>query len=181
MIITGSSPLAVSIWGRIWRFTAHNEDIIKSPVVDLGCGYVDRDVWMKQNCCNAPYKDFLPDDTVYVDNSPNKDSTVKIDIQDPEWFEERAGHFNTVVCYEVLEHIVDLDQAMKNIVTCLADGGHLLLSLPFQNREHGEDYWRFTPKGHRLLISRHGLKFLKWTDVEHEGLRMSGVSLSRKV
>lgn len=67
--------------------------------------------------------------------------------------------FDTVLCTSVLEHVEDVEAAMREIVRVLAPGGHLLLSVPFLYPTHEApwDFWRTTHHGLRSLAERHGL------------------------
>ncbi len=55
---------------------------------------------------------------------------AKIDAEEPAAFAAFAGWFDTVVCLNVLEHVRDPLQALRNFWTALAPGGRLLLYVP---------------------------------------------------
>ncbi|MGH9465542.1 MAG: methyltransferase domain-containing protein, partial [Thermoanaerobaculia bacterium] len=55
---------------------------------------------------------------------------AKIDAEEPAAFATFAGWFDTVVCLNVLEHVADPLQALRNFWTALAPGGRLLLYVP---------------------------------------------------
>jgi SAM-dependent methyltransferase len=42
----------------------------------------------------------------------------------------RDGHFQAVICSEVMEHIPDHDRALAELVRVLTPGGHLVVSVP---------------------------------------------------
>ena len=71
--------------------------------------------------------------------------------------------FDAVICLEVLEHVRDPFQAVKEIKRVMRGGGLLLLTVPFLAQYHGKsgashsheeypDYWRFTHQGLQLLF-----------------------------
>lgn len=72
--------------------------------------------------------------------------------------------FDAVICLEVLEHVRDPFQAVKEIKRVMRGGGVLLLTVPFLAQYHGKggashsheqypDYWRFTHQGLQLLFN----------------------------
>ncbi len=74
------------------------------------------------------------------------------------------GTFDVVICEQVIEHVVDPGAAVANLRGLCARGGHVVVSTPFLIRVHElpaygmHDYWRFTPRGLRLLLERAGLQ-----------------------
>lgn len=77
--------------------------------------------------------------------------------------------FDVVICEQVLEHVPDPWVAAENLRGLSVPGGHVIVSTPFMVKVHElpeygmADYWRFTPRGLRLLLERSGL------DVEEMG------------
>jgi SAM-dependent methyltransferase len=75
--------------------------------------------------------------------------------------EERT--YDVVICEQVLEHVVDPATAVDNLRRLCAPGGQVIVSTPFLIKVHELpeygmlDYWRFTPRGLRLLLERAGL------------------------
>ena len=62
--------------------------------------------------------------------------------------------FDTVLCFEVLEHTFDPIIAASNFHAVLRDGGIVIGSTPLNARIHGPlpDLWRFTVHGLRVLL-----------------------------
>lgn len=71
-----------------------------------------------------------------------------------------SNTFDAVICIEVLEHVVDPFQAIRELTRVLKPGGKLLLTTPFLTTYHGKgfdtytaahecypDFWRFTHQG----------------------------------
>lgn len=60
----------------------------------------------------------------------------------------------TVLCLDTLEHIDNLDAAIKNMKAMMEEGGILIISsvMDFPIHDHPSDYWRFTPEGFRYLL-----------------------------
>jgi SAM-dependent methyltransferase len=71
--------------------------------------------------------------------------------------------FDVVICEQVLEHVVDPCAAAANLRRLCAPGGLVIVSTPFLVKVHELpyymlDYWRFTPRGLRVLLERAGLE-----------------------
>jgi SAM-dependent methyltransferase len=67
---------------------------------------------------------------------------------------------DVVFCEQVLEHVVDPMQAVRNLYSLTVPGGFTVISVPFLIRIHlePEDHWRFSPTGLQLLVSRAGFE-----------------------
>lgn len=76
-----------------------------------------------------------------------------------------TGSFDAVLCIEVLEHVADPFQAVRELKRVLRPGGTLLLTTPFMAGYHGKraaahapdhgsypDFWRFTHQGLQQLF-----------------------------
>jgi SAM-dependent methyltransferase len=72
--------------------------------------------------------------------------------------------FDVVICEQVLEHVDDPWLAASNLRRLTTPGGHVVISSPFLVKVHElpqygmRDYWRFTPRGLRVLLERAGLE-----------------------
>jgi SAM-dependent methyltransferase len=72
--------------------------------------------------------------------------------------------FDVVICEQVLEHVEDPWAAAENLRRLSAPDGLVIVSTPFLIKVHElpdlgmYDYWRFTPRGLRLLLERAGLE-----------------------
>ena len=77
---------------------------------------------------------------------------------------EEHTTYDVVICEQVLEHVSDPWLAARNLRALCAPGGHVVVSTPFLVRVHElpaygmPDYWRFTPRGLRLLLEQAGLE-----------------------
>jgi SAM-dependent methyltransferase len=77
-------------------------------------------------------------------------------------FKKRS--FDSVLCLEVLEHLKDDRQALKEIKRVLKAGGELLLSVPLlpapiKDSEHVRE--GYTPQGVKRMLEKEGFKVLK--------------------
>jgi hypothetical protein len=72
--------------------------------------------------------------------------------------------FDVVICEQVIEHVVNPWAAAENLRGLCVRRGHVIVSTPFLVRVHElpmygmRDYWRFTPRGLRILLERAGLE-----------------------
>jgi SAM-dependent methyltransferase len=83
----------------------------------------------------------------------------------------RDGSFDVVVCLEVLEHVREPDQALRELARVLRPGGRAFVSMPFLYPVHDapHDYQRWTESGWRRSANAVGL--------EVEALRRRGSAL----
>ncbi len=70
--------------------------------------------------------------------------------------------FDTVFSAEVLEHVPDPDQALREIYRVLKPGGHFVMSIPHLMYLHNEpyDFFRYTKYGLRVLLDRAGFEIV---------------------
>lgn len=52
-----------------------------------------------------------------------------------------SGKFDLITCISVLEHIRKPDDAMRNMFSLLAPGGHLILTFPYNERNYVENVY----------------------------------------
>jgi SAM-dependent methyltransferase len=77
---------------------------------------------------------------------------------------QRRGTFDVVICEQVIEHVLDPCAAARNLRGLCVPGGRVVVSTPFLVRVHElpeygmPDYWRFTPRGLRVLLEGAGLE-----------------------
>ncbi len=107
---------------------------------------------------------------VYNEYFPSADSEIT----------SREGFFDTVICRQVLEHIVDLNSFLSGIYRCLKDQGTLVLEVP--DASWHIDYvdyalWEehvnyFTKETVKALLMKNGFRML-----HHETTMFSGKAL----
>jgi hypothetical protein len=66
-----------------------------------------------------------------------------------------SHRYDTILLFEVLEHVSNPFQAISNLRTLLKPAGSIHITTPFNFRIHGPlpDNWRFTEHGLRQLLS----------------------------
>lgn len=69
-----------------------------------------------------------------------------------------TAHFDFVLCSEVLEHVFNLDEVLRELHRVTAQGGRLLVTVPFVWEEHEQpyDFARYTSFALPHLLERHG-------------------------
>jgi SAM-dependent methyltransferase len=72
----------------------------------------------------------------------------------------RAGAFDAIKATEVLEHVPDVARALAECRRVLRPGGHLVITVPFLERLHGDpdDYARYTRSMWERLLAEAGLR-----------------------
>jgi SAM-dependent methyltransferase len=84
----------------------------------------------------------------------------EFDLCDPS---PQGRTFDIVICEQVLEHVSNPWRAVATLRDLCSPGGRVVVSTPFLVKVHElpmygmHDYWRFTPRGLRLLLENSGL------------------------
>ena len=79
----------------------------------------------------------------------------------------RSGSLDTLLCFNLLEHVYDYRGALSEIRRVLREGGVLYGWVPFILGVHGapQDYWRYTDESLCRLLSESGFTALKVENV----------------
>ena len=121
---------------RAQRFNKWMADSIApyvgARVLEIGAGIgnittwlLPRDLYVASDI-NPHYLDYLQNMSV---GKPYLD-VDRIDLEDASCFERWKGRFDTVVCLNVLEHVRDPLQSLRNIHDVLEPGGRVVLYVP---------------------------------------------------
>jgi SAM-dependent methyltransferase len=99
------------------------------------------------------FPDFVTVETLDID--PKADCTYVGDICRPNESIPSA-RFDFIVCTEVLEHVLQPFDAVRELRRLLMPGGLLFVTTPYNFRIHGPlpDCWRFTEHGLRALLGQ---------------------------
>lgn len=129
------------------RALKRNVDIIKGRVLDLGCGA-------------SPYKEDIlkiSADYLGVDWENTLHENIEPDIVADlcERFPFEDGSVDTIVSFQVLEHLKDPVFFLSESHRILKKGGAILLTVPFMWHLHEQpyDFYRFTPNGLQHLLA----------------------------
>jgi ubiquinone/menaquinone biosynthesis C-methylase UbiE len=102
--------------------------------------------------CNYPKDHFGGENVTTLDLEPPADvigSVMQMPFAD--------GTFDSIICFETLEHVENPFKALDEIYRVLKPGGKFIGSAPFMYELHGEeygDYWRFTRQGWQKLLGK---------------------------
>lgn len=122
-------------------------------ILEIGCGLLDHNkiLFGKDN-------EFIASD-VYT--TPHTDKII--DITDGYNSIETIGQYSQdlLIVSEVLEHVFDFDSAFDTCYRLLKVGGYLLITIPWEYPEHGEDYWRYSEKTINLLLEKYGFQVIE--------------------
>ena len=110
--------------------------LIKGETLDIGGEKTNNvDHWNKQNLNNVKIK------YLNIDNRYNPDylgSVYEIPVKD--------SYFDSILCFELIEHLEFPNEAIKEISRVLKIGGRAFFSIPFMYRHHSNprDFQRWT-------------------------------------
>ena len=131
------------------RWLEKNKNLYRGVTYDLGCG-------------EAPYKDWFlqyVDQYIGVDwsdcpHDAKADIVASLNMQLP--IDDHVA--DTVLSLSVIEHLSDPQLMFNEAYRILKPGGSLILQVPWQWRIHEApyDFFRYTPYGLRLLLTRAG-------------------------
>ena len=86
---------------------------------------------------------------------------VFVDIEKSFPFE--AESFDSAICLNVLEHIFNFENVIKETVRTLRTGGTFVLAVPMLHHIHGspDDYFRYTESALRRLVAKYGCEVVE--------------------
>lgn len=128
---------------------------LQGDLLDVGCG-------------SKPYKSLFGHVQSYVgvdiSTSSHDQTRTEIDFfYDGKILPFTAESFDSVVSFEVFEHVFELPDLLIEISRILKPGGLLLVSIPFAYEEHGcpSDFARYTSDGLSYILEKHGFDVLR--------------------
>jgi SAM-dependent methyltransferase len=90
------------------------------------------------------------ENAVRVDINAGVRPDIVADVQKGICFPD--GHFDTVLMFDVLEHLEDPFRALEEVKRVLKGGGTLYLTVPFCFPRHGVEYFRFSDLALRKML-----------------------------
>jgi SAM-dependent methyltransferase len=136
------------------EFISSNANEIKGRILDVGCG-------------EKPYSNlFAATEYIGIDiehsGHDHKHSNIDIfynGIQIP--FEDNS--FDSIVCFEVLEHVFEPEKIILEMYRVLKPGGKIMITTPFIWNEHEipYDYGRYTYFGLKYMFAKNGFTIIK--------------------
>ncbi len=110
-------------------------------VLDIGCG------WRAYS-----------EDAIRLDISPECHPDVIADIQKGISFPD--AHFDTVLMFDVLEHLEYPHIALEETRRILKTGGTLFLTVPFCFPRHGVEYYRFSDLALKKMLEGFAIEII---------------------
>lgn len=150
MINDQMDPLNSKFYNRLTlrifeeRFLSLCTKYVKGSIIDIGCG-------------KKPYAPILKPyvtEHIGVDHEATFHDKSNVDIFGTAYeIPVESNRFDSAVCTAVLEHLEEPEQAIRECLRVLRNGGYAIYSVPFIWHLHEEprDFFRY---------SKHGLKYL---------------------
>lgn len=127
---------------------------VTGKTLDVGCG-------------SKPYAPLFKNVTEYVgmdiEKSGHSHTHSHIDVfYDGTEFPFKENSFDSLVFFEVLEHVFNPDVFLEQIANVVKQGGHCLITIPFMWGEHEQpyDYARYSSFGLKHLFDKHGFEIV---------------------
>lgn len=144
-------------WGRaaIYLSVKKFAPNISGKTVDVGSG-------------SKPYKDLFKNVTEYIgldiEQSGHNHQTSDIDVfYDGKTFPFENNSIDSLVFFEVLEHVFNPDEFLSEIARVVKPGGKCVVTIPFLWGEHEQpyDFARYSSFGLNHLFNQHGLEIIE--------------------
>lgn len=118
-------------------------------VLDMGCG-------------SQPFRELVEAEGAHYlgcDIVQNEEKSVDV-ISSFESFAFSHNTFDVVICSEVLEHVINPQDAIKKLAHCVKPGGFIILTTPFSYPLHEEpfDFCRLSPHFFKKISSELSLR-----------------------
>jgi SAM-dependent methyltransferase len=131
-------------------------------VRDVASGYASG-VLLDFGCGNKPYHSFFQSRVtqyIGVDLTQNDSGTVDIVLENSLSLPLEANSVDCVLSTQVLEHVPEPEEYLKEVSRVLRPRGRLLLSCPgsYMLHEEPHDYYRYTSYGLQHLLEKCNLK-----------------------
>lgn len=137
----------------IYRGIKANASYMKGIMLDFGCG-------------PKPYECLFSVDK-YVglefgeSSHDHRDSQIDV-LYDGRRIPFADVTFDSVLAVEVFEHVLDLEEILRELHRVMKPNGHMLITMPFAWEEHEtpHDYRRYTSYGIATLLNKQGFEVI---------------------
>jgi len=75
---------------------------------------------------------------IYMDKKSGDGIDIVVDIEDSDILQKIEREFKLVLCTNVLEHVNNVEKAMRNIISLVSKGGYLLVTVPYKYPRHDD-------------------------------------------
>jgi SAM-dependent methyltransferase len=130
-------------------------------VVEVAAGTPPETVVLDVGAGDAPYRELFAH-TIYVTSdwaeSPHKSASQADVLASASALPIESSTVGLVLCTQVLEHVPEPVQVLRECLRVLESGGRMALTVPlvWQLHELPHDYYRFTPQGIEHLLAEAG-------------------------
>lgn len=144
---------------RSCYFKKFTNQLAPSKVLDAGCGRGDYSFYMAELWPKAIIESV---DLNEEDLERNKSANEKLGLNNIFFYRKNLSEINEtnkydlIICIDVIEHVVDQEQVLKNFYNALNKGGYLYLHVPLKRIKS-------------VPLNKYLLKFHEWADHEHIG------------
>lgn len=136
----------------LYEIIQDNSSYISGRALDFGCG-------------TKPYQDlFSTDKYIGVEiDIPGEYKDREIVYYDGKHIPFEDETFDSLISSEVFEHVVNIDEIVKELNRVLKRGGNVLITVPFVYPRHcwPNDYRRYTYEGIKNLLTSNGFEIIK--------------------
>jgi len=138
---------------ELFNFISKNAKEINGKVLDIGCG-------------EKPYEELFNTTSytgVDIETTKEYHASSKVDVYyNGVDLPFESNTFDSIVCFEVLEHVFEPESMVKEMYRVLKPGGKIILTTPFIWNEHEVpyDYGRYTYFGLKHLFTKNGFKVI---------------------
>lgn len=136
----------------LYEAVQNNSEFISGKVLDFGCG-------------TQPYKKlFKADEYIGVEiDIPGEFKDKGIVYYDGKHIPFENETFDSMISSEVFEHVINIDEIVKELNRVMKTGGNALITVPFVYPRHcwPNDYRRYTYEGVKNLLVSNGFEILK--------------------
>ena len=155
------APDPFSLWGKNWlvwrigrRHLASVAHLARGRALDIGCGSMPM----------LPVFEGRIDSMIGLDRPRSDGKEIRARVHgDALALPFRQGAFQTALCLQVLEHVPEPEQCLREARRVLAPGGYLILTAPhiWNVHEGPQDYFRFTEYGLAYLFRKAGFEVVE--------------------
>lgn len=139
---------------NLYRAFVKQAPLLTGKMMDFGCG-------------TKPYKPLFVNVTEYIGvdyaGEGHSHANEEIDVYyNGKTIPFPDNTFDSILTSEVLEHIYNLEEILKELHRVLKPGGKILISVPFAWNEHEmpNDFGRYTSLGFKALLERNSFTVL---------------------
>lgn len=162
------TPFHAGFWvrKRIDDAIAAHAHLAHGKLLDVGCGVKPYEKLF------APYVEKYYG-TEYSPESGYRGNRADV-AGDAEAMPFADASFDTILCTEVMEHVMNPEKVAEEFARVLKPGGTVIITVPFIFPIHDEyDFTRFTNKGVAVMLERYGLAVEKVQPLSGTGVTLA--------